>query len=444
MEWDVKQDWPNSTGGIKFEILCQDGSRDKPVDLHFLKLPFADGNMTISRSPLKDSDFVNYAKFLLATGQAQFESDTSNAVFLPAEANTTEVFTFTNCGKGSRTGPSEAQIQTEYNGTNLAGKVTTGFMTGYQQWTVPAAGDYWIEAVGAGGGKNDSGNGGLGARMLGKFSLLADQNLTIVVGQRGANRTNNYGSGGGGGTFVVADRNDTPLIIAGGGGGASSSSGRDASIETSGTYGQSSTWHGGSNGNGGKGANGGGGGGFIGNGIATSTFGGKSFQNGAMGGTGTGKGGFGGGGSGGGSSSSYADGGGGGGYSGGGGSAPGPGGGGGSFNSGTNQRNIPAVEHNHGFVKIYRAEGNNPTRPSMMILDSSWSMKSPGALLLALGSNYSFATTTEVNKAREAATPGGVNNWTATNQVKPRNLPGKVNEYGFDVSTTSGYWVIKE
>ena len=50
----------------------------------------------------------------------------------------------------------------------------------------------------------------------------------------------------------------------------------------------------------------------------------------------------------------------------------------------------------------------------------------------------------EVTKAREAATPGGVNNWTSTNQVKPRNLPGKVNEYGFDVSTTSGFWVIKE
>ena len=36
------------------------------------------------------------------------------------------------------------------------------------------------------------------------------------------------------------------------------------------------------------------------------------------------------------------------------------------------------------------------------------------------------------------------NNWTATRQIKPRNLPGKVNEYGFDVSTTSGFWVIKE
>ena len=37
----------------------------------------------------------------------------------------------------------------------------------------------------------------------------------------------------------------------------------------------------------------------------------------------------------------------------------------------------------------------------------------------------SFATSAEVTKAREAATPGAVNNWTASNQVKPRNLPGK-------------------
>ena len=36
--------------------------------------------MTISRSPLKDSDFQNYAKYLLAKGDAQFESESSNAV----------------------------------------------------------------------------------------------------------------------------------------------------------------------------------------------------------------------------------------------------------------------------------------------------------------------------------------------------------------------------
>ena len=166
MEWDVKQDWPTTTGDIQFEILCQDGSRNKPVDLHFLNLPFDDGNLTISRSPLKDSDFKNYAKYLLAKGVAQFESSTSFAVSY------------------------------------------------------------------------------LGSR----------------------------------------------------------------------------------------------------------------------------------------------------------------------------------------------------------ILNNSWAVTAGGrtVLLNSLGSGYRWATSAEVTKAREAASPGGVNNWTATNQVKPRNLPGSVNEYGFDVSTTSGFWVVKE
>ena len=79
VSWDVKQDWNSSTGSIKFEILCQDGRTNKPVDLHFLTLPFSDGNLTISRSPLKDSDFISYAKYLLAKGDAHFESS-SNAV----------------------------------------------------------------------------------------------------------------------------------------------------------------------------------------------------------------------------------------------------------------------------------------------------------------------------------------------------------------------------
>jgi hypothetical protein len=165
VSWDVKQDWTTSTGTIKFEILCQDGRTNKPVDLHFLTLPFSDGNLTISRSPLKDSDFQSYAKYLLAKGDAHFES-ASNAV--------------------------------TYEGSQI---LTTS-------WGVTAAG-----------------------------------------------RT---------------------------------------------------------------------------------------------------------------------------------------------------------------------------------------------ALLNALGSDYRWATTAEVTKAREAATPGAVNNWTASVQVKPRNLPGSVNEYGFDVSTTSGYWVVKE
>ena len=78
VSWDVKQDWNTSTGTIKFEILCQDGRTNKPVDIHFLTLPLADGNLTISRSPIKDSDFGNYFKFLLATGSNEVAYENGN------------------------------------------------------------------------------------------------------------------------------------------------------------------------------------------------------------------------------------------------------------------------------------------------------------------------------------------------------------------------------
>jgi hypothetical protein len=83
--------------------------------------------------------------------------------------------------------------------------------------------------------------------------------------------------------------------------------------------------------------------------------------------------------------------------------------------------------------------------PKITLLNSSWKPQGAiGKLTNDLGQQYRGASVTEVTKAREAATPGAVNNWTASNRVKPRNLPGKVNEYGFDVSTTSGFWIIKE
>lgn len=438
MEWDVKQDWPDSTGAIKFEILCQDGSRDKPVDLHFLTLPFSDGNMTISRSPLKDSDFLNYAKFLLATGQAQFESNTSNAVVLPGDSNTTIPFTFTNCGASGRSGPSVSQINSTYAGTSLDGNVTAGWKAGYQKWIVPVTGHYWIEAYGARGGNSNQSGGG-GTYLKGKFLLSSGDELNIAIGQAGGDYSK--GGSGGGGTFVVKDNNNTPLIIAGGGGGAGESSSASLLVSNL-TNGSNGTKQGGSNGAGGSGAGSGGGGGFSGNGSSWYTNqGGFSYQEGLNGGDSkyTGQdGGFGGGGAT--HVNHWRDGGGGGGYSGGGGSENGDaGGGGGSFNSGALQSITPGLNDGHGKVEIRPIQ-------TVRIIDGNWNVLSEckEKLLKSLGSNYRFATSADVTKAREAATPGAVNNWTASNQVKPRNLPGKVNEYGFDVSTTSGFWVIKE
>jgi hypothetical protein len=449
MEWDVKQDWADSTGGIQLEILCQDGSRDKPVDLHFLKLPFADGNMTISRSPLKESDFVNYLKFLLATSEAFLENGKVMSAVI--EGNATNPFKFRNAGVTGRIGPTQAQVDANYSGTNLEGDIN---MTdqGIQEWTVPVTGTYTIAAWGAqgGNGSNNSGSsttmGGLGARMKGEFTLTAGEKLKILVGQKGSEETSaSYRpSGGGGGTFVVKSDN-TKLIIAGGGGGGGDPSygqtdGGDGIVEE--TNGNT-----GSVGNGGDASSyNGGGAGFTGNGLVNGTTAANSFTNGGTGGNPSGHatqalGGFGGGGAG------RLLPGGGGGYSGGkttgNWSGSGSAFGGGSFNSGANQDNMAGANEGHGKVFIVLGSASFDISPKTL-MNSNWNATDSGRYYLMKKLGYRFATTAEVTKAREAATPGAVNNWPATNQVKPRNLPGNVNEYGFDVSTTSGYWVIKE
>lgn len=70
VSWYVKGDWTEQTGNLKFGVLCKDARRAKPVDLHFLELQLGEGALTISRSPVKDKDMVNYFMYLLATGAA--------------------------------------------------------------------------------------------------------------------------------------------------------------------------------------------------------------------------------------------------------------------------------------------------------------------------------------------------------------------------------------
>jgi hypothetical protein len=88
VSWDVKQDWTTSTGEIKFEILCQDANRTKPVDLHFLTLPLPDGNLTISRSPLKDSDYLNFFKYQVGIRSNEVAWDASSSSWTDGNATT--------------------------------------------------------------------------------------------------------------------------------------------------------------------------------------------------------------------------------------------------------------------------------------------------------------------------------------------------------------------
>ncbi|MEC7984851.1 MAG: hypothetical protein VX278_06790, partial [Myxococcota bacterium] len=273
-----------------------------------------------------------------------------------------ETSTFTNCGATGMYGPSQSDCDSEYASSALSGLITVS--SGVQYWTVPASGTYTIAAYGAQGGSIGGYTGGLGAMIVGDFSLTAGDVIEIVVGQVGLGA--GQGSGGGGGTYVVHNGGssvDDILVIAGGGGGANSYSGFNGLGGTTGTGGLSSNipGHGGSGGNGGGGGCAGGGGGFFGDGDlgAHSADGGQSFLNGSVGGEArqsTGyddDGGFGGGGAG---SWSNGYGGGGGGYSGGGGGnwngTAGYGGGAGSYNNGSNQSNSADNNSGHGSVVI--------------------------------------------------------------------------------------------
>ena len=56
--------------------------------------------------------------------------------------------------------------------------------------------------------------------------------------------------------------------------------------------------------------------------------------------------------------------------------------------------------------------------------------------------NLRQATTAEITRAKEAATPGVTNQFAPTFKVGPSERPVNVNEYGFDTGATSGYWVV--
>jgi hypothetical protein len=297
---------------------------------------------------------------------------------------TTVTYTFSNAGTTGREGPTQNQVNTAYAGTNLAGNVTISTQ-GIQEWTVPATGDYRIEAWGAQGGAAGTGTtGGLGAHMSGNFALSAGNTIKILIGQLGGSK--DAGGGGGGGSFVITSSN-SPLIIAGGGGGGNGSStgswplrgvnnggsgqtstgGQDSNVFSA-DHGQTGSGgaaqsKGGTDGHGGGGGFGAaGGGGFLGDGgngtSTTNADGGKRFLDGGNGGSGAqspeNDGGYGGGGGG---ANLTGYGGGGGGYSGGGGgqwngAIHGYGGGGGSFNSGTEQNNTAGANTGHGKVII--------------------------------------------------------------------------------------------
>jgi hypothetical protein len=119
-------------------------------------------------------------------------------------------FVFTNCGQTGRIGPSQEKCDATYGSEFVK---TEG---GIQNFIVPFSGKYKITAIGANGGNSSTG-WGRGYLYEGEFNLEYNDNLKILIGQKGADEKNIAG-GGGGATYVLKNE-QTELIISGGGGG---------------------------------------------------------------------------------------------------------------------------------------------------------------------------------------------------------------------------------
>ena len=97
--WNVKQDGAEQTGSLQFEVFSQSASRAKPIDVHYLTLPLSDGNLTISRSPIKDPEMVNYLKYLLVSKQGGLSLsggkivDGNGTALIEVSSNTLQVTT---------------------------------------------------------------------------------------------------------------------------------------------------------------------------------------------------------------------------------------------------------------------------------------------------------------------------------------------------------------
>lgn len=131
--------------------------------------------------------------------------------------------TFDNCGSTGPTGPTLAQCQTQYAGTNFISSFFSVPTQGYQQWTVPATATYRIKMRGGNGSPSQSNagaEGGQGIIMQFDYNLTEGTLLRMVVGQSGSG-DNAHGGGGGASMILVTPYNTDGSIIAiaGGGGG---------------------------------------------------------------------------------------------------------------------------------------------------------------------------------------------------------------------------------
>lgn len=168
--------------------------------------------------------------YFYATGLTDTEESTPSET---ASAATDSSLKFTTLGHTGKEKPTQEDADTLYTQTV---EVTNGI----QKYVIPETGTYLIVAIGAAGGKGGGATsnanclGGFGAIISGEFDLNANDELYLLVGQKGTDNPQTSGdatTGAGGGMSVVAIKDDTqtdmlfgtipvrPLIVAGAGNG---------------------------------------------------------------------------------------------------------------------------------------------------------------------------------------------------------------------------------
>lgn len=166
--------------------------------------------------------------YFYATGCTTTEESTPSEV---VSAATDSSLKFTTLGRTGKDKPVQADADAQY-------EQTVEITNGIQKYIVPETGKYKIVAIGAAGGKGGGSNtncmGGFGAVISGEFDLAANDELYLLVGQKGTDNPQTSGdvtTGGGGGMSVVVIKDDTqtdrlfdtipvrPLVVAGAGNG---------------------------------------------------------------------------------------------------------------------------------------------------------------------------------------------------------------------------------
>ena len=192
------------------------------------------GNMrTWTTETRPSSPSVAQFGFNTTTSQAEIFNGSDWLLFgSSADGASSALFDFTTftfksiVGRGNNEGPTSSQIQSEYGSEpwNDGQYMKQGAAQGFQKWTVPEDGNYEIEAGGARGGR-DLGSGQYdfwGAKIKGTFALTKETELEMVVGVGGNQYYSPHGNhaGGGGGSFVKNATTNQLMLVAGGGGGS--------------------------------------------------------------------------------------------------------------------------------------------------------------------------------------------------------------------------------